>query len=175
MDIATGRQTLGRRSRLPPYLGNNALPEEATRRLGYRPPDIYGDRPNIWQPPNLWVGNRGTISPLHKDGPDNFVHQLYGVKRWTIFPPSDLLIMNCTLCYSSHMRNNGLCHSHTLGLINRCSQIPRGAHPITFDLFPGEVYYQPASWLHSVINLGDTIMVNQWLQYDARPQVLEII
>ena len=33
---------------------------------------------------------KGTGTPVHKDGPDNLVLQLQGVKRWTIFPPSDL-------------------------------------------------------------------------------------
>ena len=46
---------------------------------------------------------------------------------------------------------------------------------MSFDLFPREVYFQPAGWAHSVTNLGESIMLNQWLDYDVRPQVMELV
>ena len=38
----------------------------------------------------------------------------------------------------------------------------RNTRPIYLDLHPGEVYYQPMGWAHSVENLDDSLMVNFW-------------
>jgi hypothetical protein len=33
----------------------------------------------------------------------------------------------------------------------------------------------PSGWFHSVQNLDDTIMINQWMNYGMQPQVLDIL
>ena len=83
------------------------------------------------------------------------------------------LRQGCTLC--KMRRTNGLCWSRTHGIVRACEQLPPSSTPMTFDLRPGEVYYNPSGWLHSVTNLDETIMLNQWLEYDVRPQVMELV
>ena len=80
-----------------------------------------------------------------------------------------------TRCTQDQAARNGLCYSRTHEVVTQCEQIPLGAHPMAFDLLPGEAYYQPAGWLHTVTNLGETVMLNQWLSYDAHPQVFDLL
>ena len=95
IDVATGRVGRERFPGLPPYVGNNPLSHLMLRRLGYKSPPFYAGRPGVLGQPRLWVGDLGTSTPLHKDGTDNLVLQLHGVKRWTIFAPADLDLFDC--------------------------------------------------------------------------------
>jgi len=156
---------------LPLYLGNNKIGPEMIEALHYKYPPYFEHLIDPFIKPSLWVGPAGSATPLHKDGPDNFVFQISGVKRWTIFPPADLEVMDCLRCTLG--QKNGLCWS-SYNVVRQCDRIPAAAHPIIFDLHPGEVYYQPSGWLHTVQNVVDTIMLNQWFNYDVLPQVLSL-
>ena len=106
---------------------------------------------------------------------------IHGVKRWTIFPPDDMFVLGCddgcmadtsVDSKSGGNKYNGLCWCPQK-VVKSGDTIPDRAQPYTFDLHPGEIYYMPAGWFHSVQNLDDTIMINQWMSSKVHPQVLD--
>ena len=228
IDLATGRIDRRRFPGLPPYLGNNDLPEAALAQLGCTPlpslnlgqaepwasrprddsathgrgpgtderPIFYASRPGAYEVPNLWVGGnaarwegppapvddtasvcppgafqgsgrsysppersltnsleaprglsslteaapkmrmlrfqppgQGTGTPVHKDGPDNLVLQLQGVKRWTIFPPSDLQAPRAQLeptALTAHASHSSAGEARMPGGLQLIARLPAG-------------------------------------------------
>lgn len=160
---------------LPPYLGNNVLSRDLAKTLGYAPPKYY--ERSTYVGPALWIGPQGTETPAHKDGPDNFAFMIRGTKRWTIFPPDDIEILDCTRCsldesvdpaLGGHLRN-GLCWCPQ-DVIREGELLPWNTQPHTFDLRAGEILYLPGGWIHSVQNLDETVMINQWFKSGMVPK-----
>jgi hypothetical protein len=136
---------------LPPYLGNQTLPQLSEL---CQWPDYF----QTWATPKIWLGPAGTVTPLHCDYDDNLFAQVWGQKRFLLYPPH---------------------HAEFLYL--------REANPVLFgspfdpeapdyQAFPlaskarlvdctveaGEMLYLPAGWFHHVRALGLSLSANRW-------------
>jgi [protein]-arginine 3-hydroxylase / protease len=108
---------------------------------------------------NLWVGARGNITPLHFDMANNFLAQIRGRKRLTLFDPgqSDALYP----------------HGSRASIVNTSDVQPQApdfarhpkfkeATPCECVLAPGEMLYLPPFWWHQVESLDAAISINFW-------------
>lgn len=102
---------------------------------------------------NLWFGAAGHLTPLHYDVYDNFLNQIIGRKKVTLFSPSDKEYLYSTSggdpCAVNLFKPDD-------------EQFPRfrQATPIEFILEPGDTLYLPANWSHQVESLDVTVSVN---------------
>lgn len=91
----------------------------------------------------LWLGPAGTITPMHHDTCNIMFCQLYGRKRYRLYPP------------------------HTLELLDGARSMyagdpdasPPNARPRTFDLEPGETLFIPIGWWHRVEALDVSVSI----------------
>lgn len=105
---------------------------------------------------NLWFAATGHLTPLHYDIYDNFLNQIIGRKKVTLFSPSDKKYL-----YSpsdGDTRNEAMVNLFEPDY----ERFPnfRQATPIEFILEPGDTLYQPAGWFHQVESLDVTVSVN---------------
>ena len=109
--------------------------------------------------PNAWLGSRNAFTQLHQDVLHNFVLQLHGRKKFTLFAPADAPFLA----------------RETLEARPNYSQIPSTARvdaakfpafaqatPFVVELGPGDVLVLPAYWWHEVLTLESTLMLNYW-------------
>ena len=112
---------------------------------------------------------------MHTDGPDNFCLQVIGRKRFVLFSPTQWEKMY--LPFPKHHGHPRLTLNwsnigsifwgkHGEGFAEKLARFPllRAARPLVMDLFPGDLYYQPAGWGHTVENLDTAVMINFWLK-----------
>ena len=149
---------------LPNYSGNTPLSEADFRTLGLISPLALKRKPFEIrlgsEPPRLWLGPSGSLTPLHYDSRDNLVCQYIGRKHFVLYPPSDIPFL------------------YTYGVAPSWSRVenPRRADLAKFPLFAkakpvevtvqaGEILYLPARWSHFVVNLDVSMMVNFWPGY----------
>jgi len=109
---------------------------------------------------NLWIGGKGCKTPLHFDANDNFLVQVGGTKRVTLFPPEQSANLYPALG----------------DLLEHCSRVnvfapDRDAFPlfaqaeayrIELRLDAGDTLYIPAKWWHAVETLEASISINFW-------------
>ena len=144
------------------YVGNAATDQELIDLLEIKHPKFY-DSTKFVQP-SMWLGGNGCITPLHKDGADNFALQVEGQKRWTIFRVQDIpkLEMKRAIEASDFSISMiDLRHPDTNKFPSYAS-----TSPISFTLNPGEMLFLPAHWGHFVESLSPSLMINFW-----RPEV----
>ena len=160
---------------LPPYLGNNRLSKRVARMLGVNYPPYYAK----WKfhQPSLWFGSKGTLTPLHKDGADNFAVLYIGAKRFLLFSPTEAANIyytrepDDTLNWSqlAAIKAEHLAEAHAKRLMGEAPELfarwPRlaDAEYSVADVTAGQVLYLPAGWAHAIDNYEDTLMVNFWL------------
>lgn len=112
---------------------------------------------------NLWFGGQGCKSPLHFDGADNFLVQISGRKRVTLFPPEE----NDNLYPAT---GTNLPHCSRVNVFDPDSQsevafpLYRQAklRKIQVSLEPGNILFIPRGWWHAVESLDVSISVNFW-------------
>jgi len=137
------------------YGGNNRILSGQFKQLGIRPNSSF-----LKQFPDgkLWIGTKGSRTPLHKDKPYNLSLQLFGNKQWTFFHRKDIKY----LCYDK--RNKKLEWSqYALEDMSSCPQA-KHAKAFVITVSPGEMLYLPKQWSHDVSNLDDSVMVNFWFE-----------
>ncbi|MGA9769141.1 MAG: cupin-like domain-containing protein [Blastocatellia bacterium] len=105
---------------------------------------------------NLWFAAEGHLTPLHYDIYDNFLNQIIGRKKITLFSPSD----------KQYLQSQSEGDTHGPATVNlfkpdyeRFPQVNR-ATPIEFILEPGDTLYQPAGWFHQIESLDVTVSAN---------------
>jgi Cupin-like domain len=121
---------------------NFSLLQPALRPLldDVRPPDFLDLGPAWMQYARLWLGPRGTLTPLHHDLMPNVFVQVVGHKRFIMVHPAFTpLIPNPRGVYSD---SDPLTWPHDAVLRN----VPR----YDFTLGPGDVVYIPPAWWHWV-------------------------
>ncbi len=108
---------------------------------------------------NLWIGPAGKVTQLHHDTSDNFLCQVKGRKRLTLFDPSqsEYLYPNATENGRYHVSRMDI-DSPDLELFPRY----RNAKPIECMLHAGEILYLPAFWWHQVYTIDIAISLNFW-------------
>jgi len=106
-------------------------------------------------------GAPGTFTQGHIDSKDNFVYQIIGLKKWTIFPPRDYKLLYYTETKGSLEWSKAL-NSYDAKIDFKKYPLARSASPITFVMSPGEVLYLPRGWTHTVANISPSLMMNTW-------------
>jgi hypothetical protein len=144
------------------YAGNQLLPPDAPEKLGISPPPFYDA--SYFESPALWLGGSNTATPLHKDPTDNFIFQIVGRKTWTLFPVRD--VPNLYMKPVKYGRFGDFAIS-TVDIRNpdlkKCPNFAL-AKSIQVTVEPGEMLYLPAGWVHHVLNLDISLMMNFWVK-----------
>jgi hypothetical protein len=107
----------------------------------------------------VWLGQAGTVTPLHRDVPHNLNVHLTGRKRWLLFSPGE----------SRRLYPRGLFS----GMPNFASVDPErpdlarhpqfaGAHAIGATVAGGETLFIPYGWWHHTHSLDDAVAMNFW-------------
>jgi peptidyl-lysine (3S)-dioxygenase / protease len=145
--------------------------------------DVFSSPPDAI---NLWIGDDRAVSSLHSDPYENLYAVVSGVKRFTLFPPTDLPYL-----YRRRVRQAQYDVAFHIHDTSPPTEIPwfqvdpdqpdfdafplfKHATPISVEIGAGDVLYLPALWYHSVAQTpgpdGATIAVNFWydMQFDAR-------
>jgi len=158
------------------YMANVKIEDFVLQDFGLSYPDLYPAE--SYALPSIWIGSENSHTPLHRDSSDNFVFQLAGTKKWTIFNVQD---NDCLYFEESDYGKQG--HPLSEFAISNVDirnpdlvQFPRfvKAQKIEFELTPGDFLYLPMGIGHSVTNCDFSIMVNLWLDLDKeQPGVLK--
>lgn len=112
---------------------------------------------------NFWFGGQGCKSPLHFDFEDNFLVQISGRKRVTLFPPTeDDNLYPATGCKLPHCsRVNIFAPEQQIELtFPLYSQAKLRKTQVTLE--PGNILFIPRGWWHAVESLDVSISVNFW-------------
>jgi len=141
---------------LPDYSGNTPLSRADFDALGLKYPDAFDDGASF-QDPRLWIGPKGSLTPLHYDGSDNLMCQYVGRKYLKLFPPSQIKYLYMTESLPSW---SGIPDPRTPDL--EAFPLFAKARSVDVTLNPGEILYLPARWGHFVLNLEVSVMVNFW-------------
>lgn len=141
----------------PAYMGNNILPERLMKQIKYPP---YFD-PSLFIPPRIWIGPKGTLTPLHRDDTDNLFAQVWGQKTFTLAAPH-------------HREALGTWSTAPQGGLDGCDFNPDApdyqrfphARDVTFmrvTLEAGDLLFLPEGWFHQVESVSTSLSVNFWV------------
>lgn len=133
--------------------------EEVLRMTEWKP---FGFPERNGRESTFWLGTPGANTPCHYDTYGcNLVAQLYGKKRWILFPPEDTdFLLPTRIPYeesSVYSRINFEQWTETIPDIE-------GTHPHVVELLPGDVLFVPRHWWHYVHNKELSVSVNTWLE-----------
>jgi hypothetical protein len=136
---------------LPPYLGNQVLPE-LTALCEW--PGYFRQ----WDKARIWLGPAGTVTPLHCDYDDNLFAQVWGEKRFLLYPPH-----HAEFLYLREA-NPALSGSPFDPEAPDYSAFPlaRQARSIECALQAGEMLFLPAGWFHHVRAVSFSLSANRW-------------
>ncbi|VDN13427.1 unnamed protein product, partial [Dibothriocephalus latus] len=114
----------------------------------------------------FWLGTSGSHTACHYDTYGvNFVLQVFGQKRWILFPPSDTQFMYPTRIPLEESTVFSEVNFQQVDFIN--FPLVLNASPIVVVLQPGDVLFIPRHWWHFVESIEDggpvTCAVNLWL------------
>jgi Cupin-like domain len=145
-----------------PYAGNQRLGAEVNEALGLKPPPFYPAED--YKPSQLWLGPPGATTPLHKDSSDNFACQLWGRKRWLLFPVRDAPHLYLKL--KSPAESDDFATSALDAGAPDLKQFPEfeKAVPVEAIVESGEMLYLPAGWCHYVQNLTTCLMIGYFVK-----------
>jgi len=109
----------------------------------------------------FWLNTRGSSTALHFDRTHNFIVQLAGHKRWTLYPPSEWpdLYFHPFLHErydQSQVINVSTSAAETDRLRARFPALQR-ARSLTVDTFAGDVLYLPPFWATRVESVRDSM------------------
>ena len=126
------------------------------------------DDAGSWKLEYVWIGQSGTVTPLHHDHYQNFFHQLWGKKEFLLIPPSshrDLCLYpslhpahRSSQLWDRHLwdRHRGPDHVDAEGV--RYGVLPA----LEAVLGPGDVLYIPPLWFHHVTTITHSLGINVW-------------
>ena len=145
----------------PRYAGNQALPAAIAVEFGIRSPDFYPAE--AFEPPAFWLGASGSVTPLHKDSTDNFAFQMFGEKRWTLFPVRDIPFLSMSRPDLGDEMDFATSAIDLRKLDADRFPLFDNAKSISLTLAPGEMLYLPAGWAHFVETVTPALTINYWL------------
>lgn len=106
---------------------------------------------------NLWVGREGLVTHTHYDCTYNFFVQLQGRKRFTLFPPTQLLYLYpCLHPHYGHSQVNILQPD-----VNTFSKYSSEGGFVA-EVSAGDMLVVPPFWFHHVETLSESVSVNVW-------------
>lgn len=109
---------------------------------------------------NMWFGEAGNVTPIHFDGDNNFLVQVFGRKLVKLYSPEDSEFL-----YPTYGRPGVKNHSQILDIDNPdYVMFPKFKIAKVYDciLYPGDVLFIPSGWWHQVYSLDISISVNFW-------------
>ncbi len=141
----------------PAYMGNNILPAQLLAQIDYPP---YFAR-SLYIAPRIWIGPKGTLTPLHRDDTDNLFAQVWGQKAFTLAAPH-------------HRHALGTWSTSPKGGLDGCDFNPDApdyqrfpeARDVTFlriVLQAGDLLFLPEGWFHQVESVTTSLSVNFWV------------
>ncbi|RLU07305.1 cupin [Pseudomonas prosekii] len=141
----------------PAYMGNNILPAQLLQQIKYPP---YFDQ-SLFIAPRIWIGPKGTLTPLHRDDTDNLFAQVWGQKTFTLAAPH-------------HREALGTWSTAPQGGLDGCDFNPDApdyqrfptARDVTFlrvTLEAGDLLFLPEGWFHQVESVSTSLSVNFWV------------
>jgi len=145
-------------AQLPPaYMGNNILPSKMLEYIRY---PSYFEREQYIRP-RLWIGPKGTVTPLHRDDSDNLFAQVWGSKHVILAAPH-------------HREALGAWSASSDGGLEGCDVDPKAPDTERFPkvrsvrfldvvLKAGEILFLPEGWFHQVESLSTSLSVNFWV------------
>jgi lysine-specific demethylase 8 len=107
----------------------------------------------------LWVSAGDTVSPLHRDFPDNVFAQVVGRKQFILLPPGDKRRVYPYPMRSKLPQVAAVDPEHPD--YDRYPRFRR-ARPIRVDLGPGDLLYVPGRWWHQVRTVSASVSINWW-------------
>lgn len=121
----------------------------------------------------IWMGPRGTLSPLHYDPLDNLLMQVVGTKRVLLYPRTvglkdgskDISAAEeaaWTYAGSDGMQYNTSPVDVENPDLQKYPLFAKCPPPIECVLTPGDALYIPAKWWHHVRSLSRSVSVNAW-------------
>jgi HSPB1-associated protein 1 len=115
--------------------------------------------------PVLWFGGKYAHTPCHYDSYSyNLVAQLYGRKRWLLFPPSQTPNLYPTRV---PFEESSVFSGVNVGFPD-LRTFPRFTHALAncleVVLHPGDVLFVPKHWWHYVESLESSVSINQWVK-----------
>ncbi|WP_437883870.1 cupin-like domain-containing protein [Pseudomonas sp. LRF_L74] len=153
MDDEAPESSVGAR---PAYMGNNAVPAQLMELIRF--PDYFEE--SLYIKPRIWIGPKGTLTPLHRDDSDNFFAQVWGRKSFILAAPH-------------HREALGTWSTSPDGGLEGCSFNPDApdyeafpaAREVTFYrvvVEAGEILFIPDGWFHQVESVSTSLSVNFW-------------
>lgn len=141
----------------PAYMGNNILPERLLALIDFPP---YFER-SQYIPPRIWIGPKGTLTPLHRDDTDNLFAQVWGRKSFILAAPH-------------HRPALGTWSTSPKGGLDGCDFNPDApdyqrfpeARQVPFlriELQAGDLLFLPEGWFHQVESVSTSLSVNFWV------------
>ncbi|MCE5979847.1 cupin-like domain-containing protein [Pseudomonas sp. JR33AA] len=141
----------------PAYMGNNIVPEKLQALIRY--PDYFERQRFI--PPRIWIGPKGTLTPLHRDDTDNLFAQVWGQKSFILAAPH-------------HRAALGTWSTSPKGGLDGCDFNPDAPD---YERFPearevpflrvvlqaGDLLFLPEGWFHQVESVSTSLSVNFWV------------
>ena len=108
------------------------------------PPELFGDPPPH-RSTGLWIGGKGTHTPLHHDGENSVLMQFVGRKRFRMIPPESVALLEAS---------DGVYSTWDP------PETPEDEAPDQYQEFilePGEALVIPSGWWHQVVSLEPSI------------------
>eukprot|EP00808_Paulinella_micropora_P025686 g57093.t1 len=115
---------------------------------------------------NVWIGSPGVVTHLHYDSYLNLNIQLYGAKRFLLFPPNaSTTFKSYPFLHPSFGQSQVALTEGPPGLVSlsdALSSANEAVEAYEVVLQPGDVLYIPPCWLHQVTAETWSISVNAW-------------
>lgn len=139
------------------YMGNNVVPEQLIALIRY--PDYFPRE--LYIKPRIWIGPKGTLTPLHRDDSDNLFAQVWGQKSFILAAPH-------------HREALGTWSTSEQGGLEGCAFNPNSPDYETYPqaqavqlyrivLEAGDLLFLPDGWFHEVASVTTSLSVNFWV------------
>ena len=140
-----------------PYMGNNLVPAQLLALIRF---PHYFQR-SLYIKPRIWIGPKGTLTPLHRDDSDNLFAQVWGRKSFILAAPH-------------HREALGTWSTSEGGGLEGCDVNPDhpddekypAARGVVFHrivLEAGDLLFLPEGWFHQVESVSTSLSVNFWV------------
>lgn len=146
----------------PAYMGNNIVPTQLLALI--RLPSYFDA--SLFIAPRIWIGPKGTLTPMHRDDTDNLFAQVWGQKSFILAAPH-------------HREDLGTWSTSREGGLEGCDFNPDApdferfpqARDVTFlrvILEAGDLLFLPDGWFHQVESVSTSLSVNFWVNSSRR-------
>lgn len=108
---------------------------------------------------NLWIGKPGVTAHAHYDATHNFFVQLFGRKRFLLFPPREHIYLYLYPRHHPYFRQSQVDFNDP-----NLDVFPEFSKAFAFEAYleEGDLLYLPPYWFHHVTALDVSISVNVW-------------